>query len=107
MRRRVRLTIILALLLCAVVASAQDTQHPSDARFSMLEESDLRQIWFEKTKGRVSIQPLQSRESLIQAIKKEEAREEETKSLKARIERALEKIPARETYRIKFLFCSG
>lgn len=84
-----------------------DTKRSSYDHLSMLEDSDLRQIIHEKTRGRVHLEQFKTRLSLLKAVQQLEEEERKQKALNTRVKAALNKTPITESYEVSFLFCTG
>lgn len=72
-----------------------------------LEDSDLRQIIHEKSRGAVNVEQFKTRGSLLKAAQQLERKEVEMKQLHGRIAAAMKNVPANESYEVKFLYCTG
>eukprot|EP00796_Vickermania_ingenoplastis_P005537 gene5538-3994_t len=93
--------VVVGLALLVLLTEWQFTAAMSDAdaHFDMLEDTDLRQILYEKAEGKVALEQFRTRESLIHAIKKFEKKKEEGKAFRDRVEAALTKTPKDEVFR--------
>lgn len=95
------------ILLCVVGMSGSATPTTPKSHYALLEESDLRQILYEKTKGKVMLDNYRTRESLIAAISHLEENEAIDRELDDKVALALKENPQHQRYHIKFMYCTG
>lgn len=115
MRPKFFVIVVSLALLCLLVTgdNAMATNAEADVNsspyghLSMLEDSDLRQIVHEKTRGRVPLDQFKTRLSLLKAVKQLEEEENKQRILNNRVKAALERTPITESYEVTFLFCTG
>lgn len=80
--------------------------HDRYAQWNSLEDTDLKQIIYEKTEGKAVMSRFPTRASLLEAVLELEEGEEKVKALK-KMQRTPLSPTVHESLTVKFLFCTG